>query len=1109
MNETDFWKRFEMISHKSHALPFDYTLCRDASLSDIDMGAVTSLFQRERIQQQPWFYSTMGNEELLEHLRLLQGGILTYGAVLCFGKNPSQWVAEAFTRCISYKGNERLDGWEEDQEFRGSLLEQYESSMAFLQKNLRLSRVISAGGSVEQWEIPLVVLREALANALIHREYADQRNSVRVEIFNNRIEISSPGALSGSLTIEQLGLEDQHYPLRNPHIAYMFYLCNYVEKLGTGIARMRKELQKAQLSEPQFDPNNGRSFKVILRRPQHVELHNAETKSTSKVVTTEADLADFLQRFEETSRSSHRLPFDHTLCRTASLSDIDLEAVARFCQKKRVQEQQDFHSNMTERELLEHFGLLREGIPTYGAVLCFGKNPSRWVIGAFTRCISYKGDDPLDDWEEDREFRGSLLEQYESSIKFLQKHLRLSAVISAAESVEQKREIPLVVLQEALANALIHREYADQANSIRVEIFNNRVEISSPGSLPDGLTISQLGRATDYPTRNPQIARIFYLCHYVETLGRGIARMQREMRNAHLPQPQFDTTNGRTFNLVLRRSQRTRWNKEQGLSLPPPAINAVLHLPQGVEHHETPASSSASPVKAVVTKRRYTWLALILLIILLAALIPFAFARIFPSTPVGIGIINKSNNEQIGLSDGTYVFDAGTDRVDAPLKIQAAAKFAQGDKAGAVSLWKQAAQNDTSDAEALIYLEDQQVLASGSPYITLVVATTLTGSQNNISTGRDDLQGTYVAQKEYNKNSKLSGGRQVRLLIANAGSDSDYVTEVAGQIVQAAKQDSTIIGVMGWSFSAYAQTAIPVLASAHIPMVSSTASADSLSGVSPYFFRVVPPNRSQAVAGALYAEQQLHAKKVALFVDSRNSYSSSLADGFKQQFVSDGNQIVATEAYTVGDKASLPALLQSALNSNPDLIYFAGYADDLAVLLVNFPTSQPNLQVLGGDGLYEPSAYPSSAKPGFSRVHFTAFTYPDEWNILGKNEPSFFSEYPADFNPAHVDHSANPYGFTRAADSAVLSYDATYALLQGCQNVLDAKNTLTAASLQRGLTQITGAKAIQGVSGQISFGHNGDPINKAIVILYVDQEGHIHLLEKDGIQGCFIVGQCG
>jgi ABC-type branched-subunit amino acid transport system substrate-binding protein len=334
------------------------------------------------------------------------------------------------------------------------------------------------------------------------------------------------------------------------------------------------------------------------------------------------------------------------------------------------------------------------------------------------------------------------------------------------------------------------------------------------------------------------------------------------------------------------------------------------------------------------------------------------------------------------------------------------------------------------------------------------------------------------------------------------------VTEVAGQIVQAARQDATLVGVMGWSFSAYAQKAIPLLTRAHLPLVSSTASADSLSGISPYFFRVAPPNKRQAIAGARYAEQQLHASRVVLFVDPSNPYSSSLANDFKQQFVADGNQIVDTENYTVGDRANLPTHLRSALNFQPDLIYFAGYADDLAVLLVDLPTSQPNLQVLGGDGLYVPDSYPSSARPGFSRLHFTTFAYPDEWDILGMTRPQFFSEYSSTFNPAGADHSANPYGFVRADYDVILSYDAVYALLQGCQNILDAKKPLIPSSLRDSLTQITGAKAIQGVSGQISFGSNGDPIDKAVVILSVDQDGHIHMLQPNGVQGCFVVGTC-
>jgi eukaryotic-like serine/threonine-protein kinase len=521
-------------------------------------------------------------------------------------------------------------------------------------------------------------------------------------------------------------------------------------------------------------------------------------------------------------------------------------------------------------------------------------------------------------------------------------------------------------------------------------------------------------------------------------------------------------------------------------------------------------NTAPSPVHRFPPKIKILTLAVILLLVLSLGSIAF-FALHLGNSTRAIGVITKPNNEQIGISDGTYAFDTGTDRADASLKIQAAAKFAQGDKVGATSLWNQAVRIDTNDAEALIYLENQRILNSGSPYITLVVATLLTGDPSNISEGRDNLQGAYVAQKEYNDGAKLPSGKKLRLLIANAGSKPEYTPEVAQMIVQAVKADASIAGVMGWPYSANAVAAAPILGSAHIPMVSSDASTDKLTGISSYFFRIVPPNIRQAIAGAKYAEQELHAKKVALFVDPNDPYCNTLAAGFTKQFVDlDGNKIIDTETYTRDkDQARLPELLQKALNSNPDLIYFAGYANDLDVLLRNFPPSQPDLQVLGGDSYYQLGAYSPSTP--LSHLRFTAFAYPDEWRILGMNESQqpFFSEYSAAFNPANADHHQKPYGFTRADSDTILSYDAIIVLLQGCLNGLALNDPLTPEALQKGLAQITGTKAIQGLSGQISLGSNGDPVNKAVVILYIDQDRHIHMLEKNGVQGCFVVGQCG
>ncbi len=517
-------------------------------------------------------------------------------------------------------------------------------------------------------------------------------------------------------------------------------------------------------------------------------------------------------------------------------------------------------------------------------------------------------------------------------------------------------------------------------------------------------------------------------------------------------------------------------------------------------------------IRAPIQRQRRSCLILILIFLCLVTLVvagiftyPFILKALnidASSATQSIGVVNAADNELIGISDGTYAFD--TSRSDGQFKEHASAKLKQGDKIGAVALWHEATGKDTNDAEALIYQEDQFVLASGKPYITLVVGTTLTGSNASaISTGRDVLQGAYVAQKEYNDGSKLSGGRLVRLLIANAGSKADYATQVAQQIVQATKQDHTIVGVMGWPFSSYSLKAVDVLSNAGVPMVSPTASSNQLTGISRFFFRVAPSDKSQGVAGAQYVEQQLHAKRVALFVDPTDAYSSSLASAFSNQFEADGNQIIVTEHYQVGKTQALPGILQNALLFNPDLIYFSGYSSDLGVLL----TAQPDIQVMGGDALYELGGYPNTARAGFVHLHFTAFAYPDEWQAKNLTPPPFFTMYSRDFDPLGQ-HTQNPYDYDRPTNDSILAYDAMFALLQGCNNALDAGNTiLTPSALQQGLSRITGSQAIQGVSGQIAFGSDGDPIKKAVVVLYVDS-GFIKIANTNGIQGCFLVKDC-
>jgi serine/threonine protein kinase/ABC-type branched-subunit amino acid transport system substrate-binding protein len=469
----------------------------------------------------------------------------------------------------------------------------------------------------------------------------------------------------------------------------------------------------------------------------------------------------------------------------------------------------------------------------------------------------------------------------------------------------------------------------------------------------------------------------------------------------------------------------------------------------------------------------------------------------------GIGVTKAADGEYIGISDGTFAFD--TSRPDGTFKQQAATALKNGNTSQAQGLLQQAISTETNDPEALIYLENQKVLGAGGFHVTIVVATMLTGA--NAGVGRDDLQGAYVAQKTFNDGSLLNGIGIV-LLIANAGSQASNAPAVAQQIAQAAKADPTIIGVMGWPYSSYVANTVDIFKAAKLPVVSQTASSDLLSGISPYFFRVCASNKAEGIAGAKYVEQVLHARTAVVFTDPLNAYTSSLGNDFAGQFQADGGNIILTEKYTVGNASSVASALQDALkNANPvpDILYFSGYASDLSTLMTDLPTSGPwgNVQIMGGDALYELSGYQSSSRISWSRVHFTSFTYPDAWDVQGltAQKPAFFANYSSDFDPNST-HSKGAYGWNRPDSDVILSYDALTALLTAAKNT--GKSQITASDLAQALRQLNGAHAFQGVSGQIAFGPNGDPVNKAIVILYVSPRGFIMMTPT--VEGQFLLG---
>ena len=122
----------------------------------------------------------------------------------------------------------------------------------------------------------------------------------------------------------------------------------------------------------------------------------------------------------------------------------------------------------------------------------------------------------------------SVIEQFEQCMLFYKKHLNIGEKIEGAyrETIE---EIPLVAYREAIANALVHRDYS-RDSAIRVEIFSDRIEIVSPGSLPVGLSVDEYESGSISLVRNRIVADLFRRLNLIEKFGTGVRRIKEQYR---------------------------------------------------------------------------------------------------------------------------------------------------------------------------------------------------------------------------------------------------------------------------------------------------------------------------------------------------------------------------------------------------------------------------------------------------------------------------------------------------------------------------------------------------------------------------------------------------
>lgn len=165
-------------------------------------------------------------------------------------------------QCAVFQGNEKVN-FLDRKEFFGPACEQLENAQRFLMQYLRCAAVIESTRRDDVYEIPMKALRELVANAILHRNYLVHA-FIQISIFDNRVEIVSPGELYDNLTVEEM--LSGYSRLRNPLLADVFRKMNIVEQWGTGIQRVLQACASAGLASPEVTVS-GNTVRMMIARP--------------------------------------------------------------------------------------------------------------------------------------------------------------------------------------------------------------------------------------------------------------------------------------------------------------------------------------------------------------------------------------------------------------------------------------------------------------------------------------------------------------------------------------------------------------------------------------------------------------------------------------------------------------------------------------------------------------------------------------------------------------------------------------------------------------------------------------------------------------------------
>ena len=241
-----------------------------ASMDDFNREIIDEYLEK-RAERTKRVYSGEINRLLAEIGAITADGKPTVCGLLLFSDYPQRWLPQSsvvFARFVgtTARGEQGLAGYTRREEITGSVPRLIETTWNLVWSEMAISAVVKGLEREETFEYPQFAVREALVNAICHRDYRLRGRRIEVRMFSDRLEVISPGGLPGFITVENI--KEEHFS-RNPRLVGGLFHWGYIEELGLGIDRMMEVMEQAGHSPPRFD---ARPYSFA------VALHNERTR---------------------------------------------------------------------------------------------------------------------------------------------------------------------------------------------------------------------------------------------------------------------------------------------------------------------------------------------------------------------------------------------------------------------------------------------------------------------------------------------------------------------------------------------------------------------------------------------------------------------------------------------------------------------------------------------------------------------------------------------------------------------------------------------------------------------------------------------------------------